>query len=140
MRVEIPQEDIDKLVEVIGEIIAEKIVDDLPEEVRKKDAIATGYMARSFKYRATSKTELEVFNEAPYSAVVEFGCVPHRPPYEAIYNWVLIKKKETGEEAERAAWRIVKKIEKEGYGPRYFTRDYLRRLSRQGITIKVEIV
>lgn len=140
IRCSIPQEDIDKIGEAIGELIAGIMVEDLPEEVKKKDAVATGYLARSFKYRKIDTQELEVFNEAPYSAAVEFGCAPHAPPYEPIRLWVEIKKKESGAEADRAAWRIVRKIEKEGYDPRYFARDYLMRLSSRVLTVEVSFV
>jgi len=93
----------------------------------EKDAIATGYLYDSFNVNVEGDVGF-VKNEAPYSLVLEVGCVPHTPPYNAILNWVYVKKQETGEEAKRAAWRIVKKIEKEGYEGRFYARDALERL------------
>jgi len=103
----------------------------MQRELRAKDAIATGYLYSAFKIMVEGDVGF-VRNEAPYSRVLEYGCRPHTPPYDEILNWVMVKKEEVGEEAEKAAWRIVKKIEKEGYEGRFYARDALERLVRSG--------
>jgi hypothetical protein len=115
------------LIETVGKGLIELMQGDL----RRKDAIATGYLYKSFRVKAEG-LEGMVINEAPYSAVLEFGCSPHTPPYDAILKWVMVKKGEVGEEAERAAWRVLKKIEREGYEGRFYARDSLRELVRRG--------
>jgi hypothetical protein len=44
----------------------------------------------------------------------------------------MVKKGEVGEEAEAAAWRVLKKIEREGYEGRFYARDSLKELVRRG--------
>jgi hypothetical protein len=122
----------DDLLEGVLEAVATELVKWLAAEVVTKDAIASGLLVGSFEVKhGLRKLEYVVENEAPYSAIVEFGAPPHRPPYEAILEWVRIKKGERGEEAEKAAWRIVKKIEREGYEPRYYARDALRKFTKR---------
>jgi hypothetical protein len=113
------------------ELVGKRLIELMQRDLERKDAIATGYLYRSFKVKAEG-LEGMVINEAPYSAVLEFGCVPHTPPYDAILRWVMIKKGEVGEEAEKAAWRVLKKIEKEGYEGRFYARDSLRELVSRG--------
>lgn len=136
MRVEVDRKSLAKILDVVCESIAEWIIDGFREELKRKDAIATGYLYRSFMVMKSGECEYEVVNVAPYSEVLEFGCLPHRPPYEEILNWVKIKKKEVGEEAERAAWRIVRKIEYEGYAPRYYARDFLRQIDGKVVEVR----
>jgi len=113
------------------ESVGKRLVELMQKDLERKDAIATGYLYRSFKVKAEG-LEGKIINEAPYSAVLEFGCAPHTPPYDAILRWVMIKKGEVGEEAEAAAWRVLKKIEREGYEGRFYARDSLRELVRRG--------
>jgi len=113
------------------EAVGERLIELMQRDLERKDAIATGYLYRSFKIKAEG-LDGKVINEAPYSAVLEFGCVPHTPPYDAILKWVMIKKGEVGEEAETAAWREMKKSEREGYEGRFYARDSLRELVRRG--------
>ena len=139
MRVQIYEKDMIEFFGGILDIVSEKLVELMREQLREKDAIATGYLYESFEVkRGRTLTERIVENKAPYSAILEFGCPPHRPPYEAILNWVKIKKHEIGEDAEKAAWRIVKKIEKEGYDPRFYARDALRKMTKRTWVIEGE--
>jgi hypothetical protein len=119
------------LFKALIEAVGERLIELMQRDLERKDAIATGYLYRSFKIKAEG-LDGKVINEAPYSAVLEFGCVPHTPPYDAILKWVMIKKGEVGEEAETAAWRVLKKIEREGYEGRFYARDSLRELVRRG--------
>lgn len=113
------------------ESVGKRLIELMQRDLERKDAIATGYLYKSFRVKAEG-LEGMVINEAPYSAVLEFGCVPHTPPYDAILKWVMVKKGEVGEEAEAAAWRVLKKIEREGYEGRFYARDSLRELVRRG--------
>ncbi|MEM1800934.1 MAG: hypothetical protein QXF58_04255 [Desulfurococcaceae archaeon] len=135
IRAEIVKRDVFRLFDSVAEIISEVLIEEMREELKRKDAIATGYLYNSFTYKKQRGGEWAIINEAPYSAILEFGCGPHTPPYDAILNWVKIKKKEPEGEAEKAAWRIIKKIEREGYAPRYYARDVLRRIHRKVITL-----
>jgi len=113
-------------------LVADDLIEALKDSVRFVDAVATGYMVSSFEKRI-ERGEGLVYNDAPYSAVVEFGCAPHKPPYEAILRWVEIKKHEYGDEAKRAAWRIVRKIEREGYIGRYYARKALEEMTSREV-------
>jgi hypothetical protein len=124
IRVSISREDNRQFFEDVIRTVGDRLVELMRENLRERDAIATGYLYNSFNVVAEGESGI-VKNDAPYSLVLEMGCVPHRPPYNAILNWVYVKKKETGELAEKSAWRIVKKIEKEGYEGRFYARDAL---------------
>ena len=131
IRLKLDVEDNLPFFKAVVESVGKKLVELMQRDLERKDAIATGYLYKSFRVKAEG-LEGMVINEAPYSAVLEFGCVPHTPPYDAILRWVMIKKGEVGEEAEKAAWRVLKKIEREGYEGRFYARDSLRELVRRG--------
>jgi hypothetical protein len=131
IRLRISREDNLDFFESIIRSVGEKLIEEMKSQLVEKDAIATSYLYNSFTVMVEGDIG-RVENKAPYSSVLEVGCVPHTPPYDAILNWVYIKKKETGEDAERAAWRIVKKIEREGYEGRFYARDSLRWLVEHG--------
>lgn len=129
--VKINREDNRRFFEQLIEVVGNRLIELMRKELEQKDAIATGYLYSSFRLEVEGEVGF-VRNEAPYSKVLEYGCVPHTPSYEAILRWVEIKKEEVGPEAERAAWKIVKKIEREGYEGRFYARDALERMVRFG--------
>jgi hypothetical protein len=131
IRVSISREDNRQFFEDVMRAVGDKLIELMRRNIEERDAIATGYLYNSFDVIIEGDTGI-VKNEAPYSLVLEGGCVPHKPPYDAILNWVYVKKKEVGELAETSAWRIVKKIEKEGYEGRFYARDALREVVSSG--------
>lgn len=131
MKVEIKSVDLERLCDEISKHVGEVLIFELERSIKRVDAIATGYLAKSFRWKKIGKMKYVVESEAPYSSVVEFGCSPHIPPFEPILKWVNIKKKEYGEEAEKSAWRIIRKIEKYGYEGRYYARMALSELIRK---------
>jgi len=54
------------------------------------------------------------YSMQPYAVPVERDCVPHRPPFYPIRNWVMIKFGLRGKQATSVAWAVVKGIEKHG--------------------------
>ena len=120
MRVEIDKKDLQGKVDELLHKIGERIAEVAREEIVKKNAIATGLLLKSIKVVKRSWKEYEVGSDCPYAPFVEYGTEPHRPPFEAIYNWVRVKIGGTEEEARKIAWKIVKKIEKEGTDPKPF--------------------
>jgi hypothetical protein len=131
IRIKIPIEENSEFFEAIIERVGNLVIKEMQKQLEEKDAIATKYLYRSFKvfpddYRG------EIISEAPYSGVVEYGAKPHTPNYDAILTWVIVKKQEEGEEAEKSAWRIIKKIERVGYEGKYYARDALREVVRRG--------
>ena len=131
IQVSISGEDNRRFFEDVIRAVGDRLVELMRENLVERDAIATGYLYNSFNVVAEGESGF-VKNDAPYSLVLEVGCVPHRPPYDEILNWVYVKKKETGELAEKSAWRIVKKIEREGYEGRFYARDALREVVSRG--------
>jgi hypothetical protein len=131
IRVSVSKEDNRRFFEDVIRVVGDRLVELMKENLEERDAIATGYLYNSFDVVVEGDSGF-VRNEAPYSLVLEMGCIPHRPPYDAILNWVYVKKKEVGELAEKSAWRIVKKIEKEGYEGRFYARDALREVVSSG--------
>jgi hypothetical protein len=131
IRVSILREDNRRFFEDVIRSVGDKLIELMKENLEERDAIATGYLYNSFDVVVEGESGI-VKNDAPYSLVLEVGCVPHRPPYDAILNWVYVKKKEVGELAETSAWRIVRKIEREGYEGRFYARDALREVVSRG--------
>jgi hypothetical protein len=131
IRVSISREDNRRFFEDVIRAVGDRLVGLMKENLEERDAIATGYLYNSFNVVVEGDSGV-VKNDAPYSLVLEVGCVPHRPPYDEILNWVYVKKKETGELAEASAWRIVRKIEREGYEGRFYAKDALREVVSRG--------
>jgi hypothetical protein len=131
IRVSISREDNRRFFEEVIRAVGDRLVGLMKENLEERDAIATGYLYNSFNVVVEGDSGV-VKNDAPYSLVLEVGCVPHRPPYDEILNWVYVKKKETGELAEASAWRIVRKIEREGYEGRFYAKDALREVVSRG--------
>jgi hypothetical protein len=131
IRVSISREDNRRFFEDVIRAVGDRLVGLMKENLEERDAIATGYLYNSFNVVVEGESGF-VKNDAPYSLVLEVGCVPHRPPYDEILNWVYVKKKETGELAETSAWRIVRKIEREGYEGRFYAKDALREVVSRG--------
>jgi hypothetical protein len=131
IRVSILREDNRRFFEDVIRAVGDRLVGLMKENLEERDAIATGYLYNSFNVVVEGDSGV-VKNDAPYSLVLEVGCVPHRPPYDEILNWVYVKKKETGELAEASAWRIVRKIEREGYEGRFYAKDALREVVSRG--------
>jgi hypothetical protein len=131
IRVSILREDNRRFFEEVIRAVGDRLVGLMKENLEERDAIATGYLYNSFNVVVEGDSGV-VKNDAPYSLVLEVGCVPHRPPYDEILNWVYVKKKETGELAEASAWRIVRKIEREGYEGRFYAKDALREVVSRG--------
>jgi hypothetical protein len=56
---------------------------------------------------------------APHAAAMENGTRPFRPPFKAIYEWLLRKKLVPEDEARSRAWAICNAIAKHGIKPRH---------------------
>lgn len=84
---------------------------------------------------------IRVFNDAPYSGVIELGRRAGRKmpwlrnvPLEAqpIYMWCIRQLGMTADEAKKAARPIAWSIKRKGIKGRYVVRDVLRRLGTEG--------
>lgn len=118
MRVEVDRHSFRRAVDSVLERIAKEMTVEVKEEIVRKDAIYRGYLIKSIRYVKHSWKEYDVGSDCPYAAIVEYGAEPHRPPFKAIYDWVVIKLGVPLGEAESVTWRIVRKIEREGTNPK----------------------
>lgn len=88
-----------------------------------RGAVHTGHYRRSWSARPVPRG-LGIFNDAPYSDVIERGRRRNRamPPKEVIVRWAQRKLKLTEREAEAASFPIRRAIAKRGLrGRRVFT-------------------
>jgi len=111
--------------------IATNLVEELKDITRERDIVATGLYVKSFHTKKAGDSVYDIWNDTPYSKIVEWGAEPHTPPFDAILKWVVIKKKEEGREAVTSAWKIVKHIEKYGLEPNFVFTDAIVRLKRR---------
>jgi hypothetical protein len=140
VRVEIDRKTVEKAVGDVLETIGESLLEEAKLETHNSKVVATGLYARSFESRKTGVFSREVGNTAPYARIVEWGARPHRPPYEPILKWVKVKKGEHGEDAERTAWKIVAKIEREGNEPKFvMTKAVVRTVEDYGGAMKQHV-
>mgnify|MGYP001773459965 CR=1 FL=1 len=109
--------------------VLELLAEDLGYRVRNKiidyGLIYTGTMLRSVEVKRLSDNTVDLIVNVPYASAIEGGTKPHTPPFEHIHKWVVVKKKEVGDEAVKAAWRIIKTISKRGIRGREYVRDAL---------------
>jgi len=131
MRIEIDERELMKALDKKLRHITSSIIMDAKDITRERDIIATGLYLKSFHSLKEKDCNYLIWNEAPYSKIVEFGSEPHSSPFNEILKWVMVKKKEEGEEAVRSAWAIVKHIEKYGLEPRFVLSDAIQRTKRR---------
>lgn len=96
-------------------------------------AVDRGLFKNSWHHR-TFPDRAEIFNNAPYAAVIEFGSRPHTPPLGPLIAWVRRKRKDLGiEEADvfRVAKAIQRKIAREGTAPMFIAKDLLPDLKKE---------
>jgi hypothetical protein len=84
---------------------------------------------------------VRVFNDAPYSGVIELGRRPGRKmpwlrtvPLESqpIYMWCIRQLGMTADEAEKAAWGIAASIGRKGIKGKFVLRDVKDKLAKDG--------
>lgn len=129
---EIEKKEFEKVVDEMLTKIAIEIFKRSQENIRKFNAIDTGFLWRSGFVRIDKILEKEVGYTAPYSVYVEFGSEPHYVPQKPIFEWVRRKLKITSKKkANSVAWAIVKKISEEGVKPRPFLRKAIDEVKRE---------
>lgn len=135
-RFEIRQEEWEEFCAKVLKRIGHDLVEELKRAIEDVGAIDTGYMYRSFRVEVGSRaTKGRVVNLAEYSGYVDQGMPPMPVLAEDILGWVHRKKRESGDEAELAAYRVARKLSTEGYVGRQFVPLALERLGarRRGI-------
>lgn len=118
-KLEFDEADVKLITDKVLEGLSRQLVLLMQRNIVEEDIVVTGMLLNSCEYRK-GISGYEAGNTAPYAHYVEYGQPPHWPNYEAILDWVIRKKKETGEMAKRAAWRICRAIAKRGLKPRLF--------------------
>jgi len=115
--------------------------------VKRTPVGISGHMKGAWKIvrqAPTSKVLIELINDAPYAAIVEYGARPHPVSIEgqaAIALWAQRKLGLTEAKAKGVAFLIARKIRKEGQAPTYFIRDSLpeiRKFAQQEILRAIE--
>ena len=91
----------------------------LQREIQERTPVgAHGLLRGSIAAREPRVTgdriEGEVGTALRYAIPVELGTRPHRPPVEPLIDWARARLGLSGKDAERAAWAIARKIEREG--------------------------
>ena len=86
----------------------------------ERSPVDTGLYASAWETRKINKHEIQFGNTAPYADMVEKGSRPFKPPFQPILEWSARQMKTTPDDpkARRMAWRVVKKIEREGIDPK----------------------
>lgn len=96
-------------------------------EIDRRGITDQGILKGSVRARRTATgATMEV--TAPHAGMVELGTRPHRvskAAREAIARWAVRKLGLSERDAQRAAWFIGQKIEREGTAPTYVVRDSL---------------
>lgn len=84
-------------------------------ERSQQGAFDQGGYARGWKAHAEGKS-LTIYNQAPYSAVIEFGRRPGRrqPPTKALIPWVRRKLGVSDSDAKSVAFLVARKIGQRG--------------------------
>lgn len=78
--------------------------------------------------------------KAPYSACIEFGTSPHFPPIDPLQEWSERKLGIPNTDSRQVAYRIARKIAREGTDPQPFLRPALAEYVKDGslkYTVKV---
>lgn len=120
MRIELEAEGLEYVIGNILEEVAEEMEYLMKYYIELKNAIATFDLYKSIGREQVDELIFDIGSDAPHAGAVEFGTHPHTPPYDEIYDWVVIKKGESGKEAREATWKIINKIKKEGTSPKSF--------------------
>ena len=125
---------------------AARSVSRLVQETDRKGVVNTRRLVNSWNFSpaySTGKASavIRVFNDAPYSGVMELGRRPGRKlpwlrakPVEEqpIYLWCISKLGMTEEDAKKAAWPIAWSIKRKGIKGRRIMADILDELSKLG--------
>lgn len=107
------------------EIIAQKLqlkIDDVLVRLDIPAYINPNHLRRSIQHRGNDDGTVDVGSDLPYAPHVEYGTLPHTPPFDAIHLWVQKKLKMQDPEAENVAWAIVNHISKNGTNATRFMR------------------
>ena len=137
---EIDKKSLEKMLDDILTDIAVEVFNKSQENIRKFNAIDTGFLWRSGYVRIDKLLEKEVGYTAPYAIFVEFGTEPHWLPHKPIFEWVRRKLRITNEKkASQVAWAIVHKIAREGTKPRPFLRRAIEEVREKLKSSKIEL-
>lgn len=109
-------------VETLLAMLAEDLREIIMSKIVGKNLVYTGRMLSNVEIERISSTEYDVVVKVPYASVMEFGAKPHTPPFEKIYNWVVLKKGETWR-ARDATWAIVKTMQRKGILGRKYVKE-----------------
>lgn len=77
------------------------------------------------------RIRVKLFNDTPYAGIVEVGARPHAmnaAGIESVKNWAIRKLGATPQEAERIAYSVSRKIQRQGQKPTYFVRENLEKI------------
>lgn len=112
------------------------ILSDLENEIRqeiiRQKLVYTGRMLESVKTRTINPGFLyRIIVDVPYARIHEFGARSVSADYEEILEWVKRVKGESGEKAERAAWRIISALYKRGIKGKFFVKKAIKRFIRK---------
>ena len=120
-----------KLVKAKGQVMINEIEKTIEKTLNELEAnivsrianehTVSGNLIQSITYTMLSKTSGEVYTNVPYARYLEYGTAPHRPPFQAIYDWAKAKQADLGltneNEVKSFAMAVVRKIEKKGTAP-----------------------
>lgn len=114
---EVKREDAEIVVRQILDQVADFLISRSQEVLVEKGAVNTGMLLNSVE-KLWDREGIIVQYTAPYSAVVEFGGRPHRPPFDPIEFWVRRKLRIRKAKLRReVTWKVVGKITREGTKP-----------------------
>jgi len=125
---------------IIGRIMREKV----KEEIQRQSLIASEELYRSIDfeiYKIGMDIVLRVFSTKQYAMAIEKGARPHRPPMQAIAQWIIQKRRRVGtlaiprDEIRSVAYAITKSIAVKGTKATHFFRlglmESLREIRRR---------
>jgi len=78
--------------------------------------VNTGRLRASIHTAQISPAEVVVGTDVAYAPYVEYGTLPHKPPYEPIARWAHLHK------LDEAVWAIIQSIAQKGTQPKPYLR------------------
>ncbi len=117
-------EKLDKGVEAGLDDTADFIANRWKDNIQHVGAVDRSDYLASVKVFRTAPFERVISTDRKYAPTIEFGAgpaigrPPFRVPHDRIEEWMVRKLGTGADEADKAAWAIQKKIEKEGFEPR----------------------
>ena len=109
--------------------IAKDIIAGIKQSIRTLDISFTGALENSFEAEQDGD-DVVVGSRLVYAPIVEYGRTPgSMPPTKVLFPWVFAKLNPKDEkEAQRIAFAVAKKIEKEGTEPQRYIRATLHKM------------